>query len=324
MATEAVSGFPLSGRRVWVAGHRGMAGSAIVRRLAGEGCTILTAGRETVDLRRQTEVEAWLDAERPDAVVVAAARVGGILANATRPAEFLYDNLAIEANIIHAAWKTGVSKLLFLGSSCIYPRLAPQPITEEALLTGPLEPTNQWYAIAKIAGIKLCQAYRQQYGCNFISLMPTNLYGPGDNFDLTSSHVLPALLAKIAQAKREGLPTVELWGSGQPRREFLHVDDLADASVFALQHYDGDVPLNVGTGTDVTIRELAELIADVVGFTGSFTYNTSKPDGTPRKLLDVSRLVALGWRACTELRTGIEQTYEWYTSNVIHLAMPRP
>jgi len=324
MATETEPGFRLDGRRVWVAGHRGMAGSAIVRRLAGEGCTILTAGREAVDLRRQAEVEAWLDAERPDAVVVAAARVGGILANATRPAEFLYDNLAIEANIIHAAWKTGVSKLLFLGSSCIYPRLAPQPITEEALLTGPLEPTNQWYAIAKIAGIKLCQAYRQQYGCNFISLMPTNLYGPGDNFDLTSSHVLPALLAKIDQAKREGLPTVELWGSGQPRREFLHVDDLADASVFALQHYDGDVPLNVGTGTDVTIRELAELIADVVGFTGSFTYNTSKPDGTPRKLLDVSRLVALGWRARTDLRTGIEQTYEWYTSNVIHLAMPRP
>jgi len=324
MATEAEAGFRLDGRRIWVAGHRGMVGSAIVRRLATEPCTVLTAGRETVDLCRQAEVEAWLDAERPDAVVVAAARVGGILANSTRPAEFLYDNLAIEANVIHAAWRAGVPKLLFLGSSCIYPRLAPQPITEEALLTGPLEPTNEWYAIAKIAGIKLCQAYRQQYGCDFISLMPTNLYGPGDNFDLTSSHVLPALLSKIDWAKREGLSTVELWGSGQPRREFLHVDDLADAAIFALRHYAGDTPLNVGTGVDVTIRELAETIADVVGFTGSFAYDTSKPDGTPRKLLDVSRLATLGWKARIDLRTGIEQTYDWYKSNVVNLTASRP
>ncbi|HYG89661.1 MAG TPA: GDP-L-fucose synthase [Azospirillum sp.] len=322
MATETEPGFRLDGRRIWVAGHRGMVGSAIVRRLAGEGCTVLTAGRETVDLRRQAEVEAWLGAERPDAVVVAAARVGGILANSTRPAEFLYENLAIEANIIHAAWQAGVSKLLFLGSSCIYPRLAPQPISEEALLTGALEPTNQWYAIAKIAGIKLCQAYRQQYGCNFISLMPTNLYGPGDNFDLTSSHVLPALLAKIDQAKREGSPTVELWGSGEPRREFLHVDDLADAAVFVLRHYDGDMPLNVGTGVDITIRELAETIAGVVGFTGSFTYDTSKPDGMPRKLLDVGRLARLGWRARIDLRAGIERTYDWYRSNVAGSTAP--
>lgn len=315
------SPFSLNGRRVWVAGHRGMVGSAIVRRLGREGCAVLTAGRDRVDLRRQAEVEAWMDAERPDAVVVAAARVGGILANSTRPAEFLYDNLVIEANVIHAAWKAGVSKLLFLGSSCIYPRLAPQPITEDALLTGPLEPTNQWYAIAKIAGIKLCQSYRQQYGCDFIALMPTNLYGPGDNFDLTSSHVLPALMAKIDRAKREGLETVEIWGSGQPRREFLHVDDLADASVFLLQNYSGDVPLNVGVGSDVTIRELAELIADVVGFTGRFVYDTSKPDGTPRKLLDVGQLAGLGWSARIGLREGVESAYAWYREHVLPAAL---
>lgn len=314
------SPFSLNGRRVWVAGHRGMVGSAIVRRLGREGCAVLTAGRDRVDLRRQAEVEAWMDAERPDVVVVAAARVGGILANSTRPAEFLYDNLVIEANVIHAAWKAGVGKLLFLGSSCIYPRLAPQPITEDALLTGPLEPTNQWYAIAKIAGIKLCQSYRQQYGCDFIALMPTNLYGPGDNFDLTSSHVLPALMAKIDRAKREGLETVEIWGSGQPRREFLHVDDLADASVFLLQNYSGDVPLNVGVGSDVTIRELAELIADVVGFTGRFVYDTSKPDGTPRKLLDVGQLAGLGWGARIGLREGVESAYLWYREHVLHAA----
>ncbi|WP_282189137.1 GDP-L-fucose synthase [Azospirillum sp. SYSU D00513] len=317
MATTAEAPFRLEGRRVWVAGHRGMVGSALVRRLASEGCTVLTAGRAQVDLRRQAEVEAWMEAERPDAVIVAAAKVGGILANSTRPAEFIYDNLAIETNIVHAAQQAGVAKLLFLGSSCIYPRMASQPITEDALLTGPLEPTNEWYAIAKIAGIKLCQAYRRQYGCDFISLMPTNLYGPGDNFDLTSSHVLPALLAKIDRARREGLGTVELWGSGRPRREFLHVDDLADASVFLLQNYSGDVPLNVGTGTDVTIRVLAELIAEVVGFEGEFVYDTSKPDGTPRKLLDVGRLSALGWTARIGLREGIESTHAWYRANVL-------
>lgn len=322
MAETAGPSFPLEGRRVWVAGHRGMVGSAIVRRLGREGCAVLTAGRDRVDLCRQAEVEAWMEAERPDAVVVAAARVGGILANSTRPAEFIYENLMIEANIIHAAWKTGVGKLLFLGSSCIYPRLAAQPITEDALLTGPLEPTNQWYAIAKIAGIKLCQSYRQQYGCDFISLMPTNLYGPGDNFDLTSSHVLPALMAKIDRAKREGLETVEIWGSGQPRREFLHVDDLADASVFLLKSYSGDVPLNVGVGNDVTIRALADLIAEVVGFTGRFVYDTSKPDGTPRKLLDVSQLTNLGWTARIGLREGVEHAYAWYRENVLGAAAP--
>ncbi|MBP2303088.1 GDP-L-fucose synthase [Azospirillum picis] len=319
MAIMAEIPFSLAGRRVWVAGHRGMVGSAVVRRLAGEGCTVLTAGRETLDLRRQSEVEAWMAAEKPDVVVVAAARVGGILANATRPAEFLYDNLAIETNIIHAAYRRDVAKLLFLGSSCIYPRLADQPISEDALLTGALEPTNEWYAIAKIAGIKLCQAYRQQYGCDFISAMPTNLYGPGDNFDLASSHVLPALLAKIDRAKHDRLDEVVLWGTGTPRREFLHVDDLADACVFLLQTYSGDVPLNVGTGTDVTIRELAELIAEVVGYRGRFVQDTSKPDGTPRKLLDVDRLAQLGWTARIDLRDGIKSTYDWYRT---HMAQP--
>ena len=249
---------------------------------------------------------------RPDAVIVAAATVGGIHANDSRPAEFIYDNLVIETNVIHAAWRSGVGKLLFLGSSCIYPKFAPQPMTEDALLTGPLEPTNQWYAVAKIAGIKLCQAYRRQYGCDFVSAMPTNLYGPGDNFDPLSSHVLPALLRKIDAAARQGLPSVEVWGSGRPRREFLHVDDLADALVFILRHYSGEEHLNVGTGTDVSIAELAGLIADVTGYQGRFVFDPSKPDGTPRKLMDVGRLAALGWRAGTDLRSGIVQTYAWY------------
>ena len=268
--TASAEPFVLKGRRVFVAGHRGMVGSAIVRRLGNEGCQILTAGRGDVDLRRQQPVEDWIKAQRPDVVIVAAATVGGILANATRPAEFLYDNLAIEANLIEAAHRSKVAKLLFLGSSCIYPKLAPQPMTEDALLTGPLEPTNEWYAIAKIAGIKLCQAYRQQYGSDFISAMPTNLYGPGDNFDLTSSHVVPALMRKIDAAKRAGAANVEIWGSGTPRREFLYVDDLADACIHLLKRYSGHDQINVGVGEDLPIRDLAETIARLVGYGGGF------------------------------------------------------
>jgi GDP-L-fucose synthase len=301
----------LRGRRIWVAGHRGMVGSAIVRRLAREDCAILTAGRDELDLRRAQDVEAWMAAERPELVFLAAATVGGIHANEARPADFIYDNLMIEANIINAAWRTRVRKLLFLGSSCIYPRDAAQPMSEEALLSGPLEATNQWYAIAKIAGIRLCQAYRRQHGCDFISAMPTNLYGPGDNFDLESSHVIPALMVKIDQAKCNGGGSVEVWGSGRPRREFLYCDDLAEALVFLMRHYSGESHINVGTGTDVTIREVAELLAEVVGYKGRFVYDPQKPDGTPRKLLDVSRLHRLGWRAETPLREGLEKTYRW-------------
>ena len=314
-AGQAADLFPLAGRRAFVAGHRGMVGSAIVRRLAGEGCEILTVGRGQVDLRRQQPTEEWIAAERPDAVIVAAATVGGILANSSRPADFIYDNLAIETNLIHAAHLARVKKLLFLGSSCIYPKLAPQPMAEEALLTGALEPTNEWYAIAKITGIKLCQAYRKQHGDDFISAMPTNLYGPGDNFDLASSHVVPALIRKIEEARLAGAPQVEIWGSGTPRREFLYVDDLADACVFLLKGYSGHDHVNVGTGTDLTIRELAETIARVVGYRGGFAYDSSKPDGTPRKLLDVSRLSALGWQASTSLEAGLKQSYDWFSAN---------
>jgi GDP-L-fucose synthase len=304
--------FPVGGRRVFVAGHRGMVGSALIRRLVQEECQILTAGRDTVDLRDQAAVNRWFDEHRPEAVLLAAARVGGIHANDTHPGDFLYDNLAIASNVIEASRRLRVAKLLFLGSSCIYPRLAPQPIPESCLLTGPLEPTNEWYAVAKIAGLKLCQAYRRQHGCDFVSVMPTNLYGPNDNFDLLSSHVLPALIAKIDAAVRESRDTVEIWGSGRPRREFLHVDDLADAVVFLMKTWSDEEPINIGTGTDVTIAELARLIADVVGFTGRFVFDDSKPDGTPRKLLDVSKLAALGWRPRIDLEAGIRQTYEWY------------
>jgi GDP-L-fucose synthase len=307
--------FSLAGRRVFVAGHRGMVGSALVRRLAREDCEVLTAGREEVDLRRQAPTEEWLSARRPDAVIVAAATVGGILANSTRPAEFLYDNLAIAANVVEASRRAQVAKLLFLGSSCIYPKLAPQPLAEDSLLTGPLEPTNEWYAIAKIAGIKLCQAYRTQHGCDFISAMPTNLYGPGDNFDLTSSHVVPALMRKIDEARQGGSETVEIWGSGTPRREFLYVDDLADACVFLMQRYNGYDHVNIGVGRDLTIRELAETIAGVVGYGGGFVYDRSKPDGTPQKLLDVGRLTALGWRATTSLEDGLRESYDWYIAH---------
>ena len=304
--------FPLSGRRIYVAGHRGMVGSALVRRLAPEDCEILTVGREALDLRDPAAVNHWFDEARPDAVFLAAARVGGIHDNDAHPAEYLYDNLAIANNVIEAARRAGVAKLMNLGSSCIYPRLAPQPIPESCLLTGPLEPTNQWYAIAKIAALKLCQAYRRQYGCDFVSVMPTNLYGPNDNFDLLSSHVLPALLAKIDEAAREDNSEVVIWGTGAPRREFLHVDDLADACVFLMKSWSDEGPLNIGTGEDVTITELARIIADIVGFTGDLVYDPSKPDGTPRKLLDVSNLAARGWRARIGLKQGIRQTYEWY------------
>ena len=289
-----------------------MVGSAIVRRLGRTGCTVLTAGRAEANLRRQAEVESWMAAQRPDAIFMAAATVGGIVANDTRPAEFLYDNLMIEANITEAAYRTGVGKMLFLGSSCIYPRLAPQPMQEDALLTGPLEPTNQWYAVAKIAGIKLCQAYRRQYGCSFISAMPTNLYGPNDNFDLQHSHVIPAIMRKMHEAKVRGERAVTIWGTGSPRREFLHVDDLADAAIFLMERYDGEGHVNVGTGEDVTIRELAELLRSVVGFTGELVFDTEKPDGTPRKLLDVSRLRALGWQPSISLPDGLRHAYDWF------------
>lgn len=307
--------YPLAGKRVWVAGHRGMVGAALVRRLAQEDCEIITAGRDTVDLTRQAEVEAWLGETRPQAVLLAAAKVGGILANATYPAAFLYENLAIETNIIHAAHLVGVEKLLFLGSSCIYPKFAAQPISEDSLLTGALEPTNEWYAIAKIAGLKLTEAYRKQHGVDFISAMPTNLYGPGDNFDLTSSHVLPALIRKAHEAKLSGAAELTIWGSGTPRREFLHVDDAADALVFLLKSYSGDQHVNVGSGTDVTILELAETVARVVGFTGRIVLDTSKPDGTPRKLMSGDKLARLGWQPRIELENGIRATYDWFVNN---------
>jgi GDP-L-fucose synthase len=303
--------YPLEGKRIWVAGHRGMVGAAVCRRLAAEPVELLTVDRATLDLRRQAEVEAWMAANRPQAVIVASATVGGIAANDASPADFLFDNLAIETAIIHGAHLTGVEKLLFLGSSCIYPRDAAQPMAEDALLTGPLEPTNEWYAIAKIAGIKLCQAYRRQHGADYISAMPTNLYGPGDNFDIASSHVLPALLRKIDAAKDAGEP-VTIWGTGRPRREFLYVEDLADALVFLLRHYSGYEHINVGTGTDLTITELAELVAEVVGYRGRFVYDAARPDGTPQKLMDSSRLAALGWRPATALRDGIALTYRWF------------
>ena len=300
--------FDLAGKRIYVAGDRGMVGSAIVRRLQREPCEILTAPR-AVDLREQQPVREWFAANRPDAVVVAAAKVGGILANDSHPAQFLYDNLMIEANLIEASRQANVAKLLFLGSSCIYPKLAPQPIPEDALLTGPLEPTNEWYAVAKIAGIKLCQAYRREYGCDFISAMPTNLYGPGDNYDLQSSHVLPALIRKAHEAKAAGAARMEIWGTGSPLREFLHVDDLADACVFLLKTYSDAAHINVGSGEEISIRDLAGLVAEAVGFAGQVECDRSKPDGTPRKLMDSSRLNALGWRAGTSLRAGIAAAY---------------
>jgi GDP-L-fucose synthase len=302
----------LQQRRVYVAGHRGMVGSACVRRLAAEGAEVIIAPRAQVDLTRQAEVEAFVKSAKPDIVVVAAARVGGILANDTMPANFLYENLMIEANLIHAAHSADVDRLLFLGSSCIYPREAPQPIPESALLTGPLEPTNQWYAVAKIAGIKLCQAYRRQHGRNYISAMPCNLYGPGDFFHPQHSHVIPALLDRFHKAARNDDAVVTCWGTGTPRREFMHVDDLADACVFLLSRYSGEEHVNVGTGTDITIAELTAEIARVTGFRGRIAWDTSKPDGTMLKLMDVSNLAAMGWRARITFHDGLEQTFRWF------------
>lgn len=304
--------FELAGKRVWVAGHRGMVGSAVVRRLASEACEVVTADRSTVDLKRQSQVEAYLKDIKPDAIVLAAARVGGILANNTYPADFLYDNLMIEANIMQAAHENNVGRLLFLGSSCIYPKLNVQPITEDSLLTGLLEPTNEAYAIAKIAGIKMAQAYRRQHGHDYISAMPTNLYGPGDNFDLNSSHVIPALIRKAHEAKLNGDKEVVVWGTGSPRREFLHADDCADALVFLLRTYSGDQHVNVGYGDDVTILELTEIVCGVVGFTGKVVQDLSKPDGTPRKLMSSDKLRSMGWSPSIPLRTGIESTYGWF------------
>ena len=299
--------------KIYVAGHRGLVGSAILRRLKTEGFTgFVTCTSSELDLRNQAAVEKFFELEKPQYVFLAAAKVGGILANDTYPADFIRDNLQIQTNVIDAAYRHGVKKLLFLGSSCIYPRDCPQPIREEYLLTGPLEQTNQWYAVAKIAGIKQCQAYRRQYGFNTICAMPTNLYGPGDNFDLKTSHVLPALIRRFHEAAENGDDTVMVWGTGKPRREFLHVDDLADACLFLMQHYDEEEIINVGTCRDCTIAELVEIIRDVTGYKGKIKYDTSKPDGTPRKLLDTSRLEKIGWTAATSLRKGIQQTYDWY------------
>ena len=301
--------YSLKEKRIWVAGHRGMVGSAVVRRLEAEDCEVICVGRDVVDLSDQHAVQDWMAQEKPDAIVLAAAKVGGILANDTYPVDYLYENLMIEANIINAAHLNDVERLLFLGSSCIYPKLAPQPISEDSLLTGPLEPTNEWYAIAKIAGIKLVQAYRKQYGRDWISAMPTNLYGPGDNFDLQSSHVLPALIRKAHEAKLAGSDHITIWGTGTPRREFLHADDCADALVFLLQNYSGDTHVNVGSGEDIPIYDLAQLVCDVVGFEGEIRRDTTKPDGTPRKLMSGDKLREMGWAPKIGLRDGIAAVY---------------
>jgi GDP-L-fucose synthase len=306
------------GAPIFVAGHRGLVGSALVRRLRAEGCQrLLLRTRGEVDLLSQAAVNAFFEAERPRYVFLAAAKVGGILANDTYPAEFIYQNLVIETNVIHAAWRCGAEKLLFLGSSCIYPKHAPQPMREEHLLSGPLEPTNEPYAVAKIAGIKMCQAYNRQYGTRFISVMPTNLYGPNDNYDLEGSHVIPALLRKFHEAKVAGAASVQVWGTGAPRREFLHVDDLADACLFLMDRYDESEIVNIGVGEDVTIKELAALVARVVGFTGAIEFDAGKPDGTPRKLLDVSRLTGLGWRPKWPLEEGLRDAYGWMCEHAV-------
>ncbi|WP_336987592.1 GDP-L-fucose synthase [Altererythrobacter aquiaggeris] len=306
--------FSLEGKRIYVAGHQGMVGSALLRRLVSEDCTVVTSARN-LDLRNQVAVNGWFETNRPEVVILAAAKVGGILANDRYPAEFLYDNLMIQANVIEAARVHGSQKLLFLGSSCIYPKHAAQPISEAALMTGPLESTNEWYAVAKIAGIKLCQSYRRHYGCDFISAMPTNLYGPGDNYDLESSHVLPALIRKIHEAKETGSASVRIWGSGKPLREFLHVDDLADACIFLLCNYSGESHVNVGSGEEVSIADLADLIKQIIGFNGHVSNDPDKPDGTPRKLLDSSKLQRLGWEPSIALRGGVSSAYEWFKAN---------
>jgi GDP-L-fucose synthase len=302
---------------IYVAGHRGLVGAAVVRALERQGHRkLLLRTHKELDLTEQAAVREFFERERPQAVVMAAARVGGIQANNTRPGEFIRDNLLIQDNVIDAAHRAGVAKFVFLGSSCIYPKLAPQPIKEDSLLTGPLEPTNEWYAVAKIAGLKMCQAYRRQYGFNAISLMPTNLYGPGDNFDLQNSHVLPALIRRFHEAKLRGDATMSIWGTGTPRREFLHVDDLADAVIYLLKTYDDEPIVNIGWGEDVTIKELAEMIAAVSGFHGRLVFDSTKPDGTPRKLLDTSRLTSLGWTPKIKLSAGIEQTYAWFKEHI--------
>lgn len=307
--------FALDGKRVCVAGHRGMLGSALVRRLEREDCRILRLGREAVDLRDQRGVFDWFEEYRPHAVFVAAARVGGIYANDRQPADFLYDNLAIAANLIEAARRSQAERLVFFGTSCMYPKLAAQPIVETSLLEGPLEPTNEWYAVAKIAGVKLCQAYRRQYGSDFITVVPTNLYGPGDNFDPLQSHVVPALIRKLHEAVAGNREAVEIWGTGTPRREFMHVDDAADAAVFLLRNWSEAAPINVGTGEDVSIGELAAMIGQVAGFKGQFVFDTTKPDGAPRKSLDAAKLLALGWRPSIGFAEGLRQTYDWFIAN---------
>jgi GDP-L-fucose synthase len=315
-ATRAALLFDFRAKRVYVAGHRGMVGSAIVRRLKSEECDILTADRGELDLTRQEQTERWISAAKPDAVIVAAAKVGGIAFNNAYPVDFLAENLSIALNVIRASHAAGVKKLLFLGSSCVYPRLAPQPMSEDLLLTGALEPTNEWYAVAKIAGIKLVEAYRRQCGADFISVMPTNLYGPGDNYHPEHSHVPAALIRRSHEGKLAGAPTMTVWGSGRPRREFLAVDDLADACIFVMKHYSADGFLNVGTGQDITIAEFAQLVADVVGYRGRLMFDTSRPDGVPQKLLNVSKLMQLGWRAKTPLREGIAATYADFLAQV--------
>jgi GDP-L-fucose synthase len=311
-----MSPFELAGKRVWVAGQTGMVGSAVVRRLQRENCEILDAGHKRLDLLRQSDTRDWMEQATPDAIFLCAARVGGILANDTRPADFLYNNLVIETNVIEAAFRSGVSKLLFLGSSCIYPKFAEQPIREDALLSGALEPTNQWYAVAKIAGLKLCQAYRAQFGRDFISAMPSNLYGPGDNFSLSSSHVIPALMHKAHEAKTGNAPEMMVWGTGEPRREFLHVDDCADALVFLMKNYSSDEHVNVGSGSDIPIKDLARLVAETVGYAGTLTFDRSKPDGTPRKLMSADKIRGMNWSPRITLPEGLKTTYRWFVDHI--------
>ncbi|MCW9035113.1 MAG: GDP-L-fucose synthase [Rhodospirillales bacterium] len=308
--------YDTKGKKIWVTGHNGLVGSALVRCLQDEDCEVVFAERNDLDLQRQNDVEQWMDDVKPDVVVVAAAIVGGIHANDTQPVEFIYNNLMIESNVINSAYKVGVEKLLFLGSSCVYPKMAPQPIKEQSLLTGSPEPTNEWYSVAKIAGIKLCQAYRKQYGRDFISAIPTNLYGPKDNFDLSSSHVGAALMVKAHKAKLAGQSELEIWGSGTPLRELMYVDDVANGLVFLLQNYSEEMPINIGCGEEISIKNLAKVISGVVGYEGAFVFDAAKPDGAPRKALDSSRIHDMGWRASTSIEAGMKKTYEWYLQNI--------
>jgi GDP-L-fucose synthase len=314
--TERLASYDLIGKRVWIAGHGGMVGSALTRRLASEGCQLLTIGRRELDLRDQSATRQWLADRRPEAILISAATVGGILANDSRPAEFLYDNLAIAANIIHAAAQLKVQKLMFLGAACIYPRLAPQPISEDSLLQGAPEPTNEWYTVAKIAGVKLCQAYRKQFACDFISAVPANLYGPDDHFDPLTSHVIPSLLMRADEAKKSRAAEFSVWGTGKPIREFMYVDDCADALVFLMKTYSDARPINIGTGQEISTGELAREVSEVVGFTGRLTFDHTKPDGAPRKALDSARIRKIGWRPKVALRAGLERTYRWYLQNI--------